>query len=93
MKQYRPPVLLALPMMLAAAHGVTANEPAETAISADPMYMAVYSPEKRVASTDVHRALPADLPVANGPGADDLEDFALNDPRGSNPFQRGGAGD
>ncbi len=90
MAQYHPRVILALPLLLAAAHGTPANEAARAAISADPMYMAVYSPEKRVAVIDVHHALPAGLPVANEAGAYDPEDFALNDTRRRNPFQHRG---
>lgn len=93
MTRSRPLLILALPLFFVAAHGAPAKEPASAAIAADPMYMAVYGPEKRVASIDVHRALPAELPVANGPGAYDQEDFALNDSRRRNPFQHHGAGD
>jgi hypothetical protein len=92
MTRYRQAVtLVALPLLLAAAPGAPAKEPA--AIAADPMYMAVYGPERRVASIDVPRALPVELPVASGSHAYDQEDFALNDSRGKNPFQHPGTED
>jgi len=85
--------LVALPLLLAAAPGAPAKEPAAAAIAADPMYMAVYGPERRVASIDVPRALPVELPVASGSRAYAQEDFALNDHLGKNPFQDQGTGD
>lgn len=92
MTRYRQAVtLVALPLLLAATPGARAKEP--TAIAADPMYMAVYGPDRRVASIDVPRALPVELPVASGSHAYDQEDFALNDSRGKNPFQHQGTGD
>ncbi|MCG3203231.1 MAG: hypothetical protein NFCOHLIN_03171 [Gammaproteobacteria bacterium] len=95
MTRYRPYARLVVPTLLAAAAAnALANDPAQTSMARDPMYMAVYGPGERVAAIDVERAVPAAPPVAIGSGDDDdYGDFVLNEVPRRNPFQAGDTGD